>query len=561
MSRRTLLGATVATGAAAVGTRSAGAQATPQASPDASPAVIASQPAGSFPLTEDTDTLSVLVAGNAFVGDFENNEFTRWYEERTNVHIEWTVLPVEDVQTTLNVRLASGDYPDVLLHTNPSPSVQQVYGTQGTFVPLNELIEQHGVFTRHVFTEYPVAREASTAADGNIYSLPQLNDCYHCSMPIKLWINQQWLDALGLAMPQTTEDYTEVLRAFQDGDPNGNGTTDEFPLTGSPDIGAFNGFFMNAFFPSGIGANLIVLEGQVVPNFTQDGWQQGIVYLSGLYNEGLIDPEAFTRDRDQIRQLSGASGGPEPRIGSVEALWWGAFTTFASGTEGPWQQYTAVPPLQGPEGVRRAAFNPYAASVIGSFIITDRCQNPELAFRWADGLYEIETTLRSIFGVKDADWRWATPDEVGIAGGPAIWARLNPLTNEPTQTQSWNQTGPSFRPNALRLGEAIHPTIPRELQQEVILYTQTKEKYEPYQLPADMVLPPLYFTAEQSQQVAELGTSIMPYVEQVLAQGIRGDIDISTEWENYLATLETMGLSRYVELHQAALNQSARATW
>ena len=38
------------------------------------------------------------------------------------------------------------------------------------------------------------------------------------------------LDALGLEMPQTVDEYYETLVAFRDKDPNGNGEQDEIPL-------------------------------------------------------------------------------------------------------------------------------------------------------------------------------------------------------------------------------------------------------------------------------------------------------------------------------------------
>ena len=43
------------------------------------------------------------------------------------------------------------------------------------------------------------------------------------SMSQKMFIYEPWLDALGLEMPTTTEEFYKVLVAFRDMDPNGNG--------------------------------------------------------------------------------------------------------------------------------------------------------------------------------------------------------------------------------------------------------------------------------------------------------------------------------------------------
>ena len=44
------------------------------------------------------------------------------------------------------------------------------------------------------------------------------------------WIRQDWLDKLGLAVPTTVDELHDVLLAFKNNDPNGNGKADEIPL-------------------------------------------------------------------------------------------------------------------------------------------------------------------------------------------------------------------------------------------------------------------------------------------------------------------------------------------
>ncbi len=408
------------------------------------------------------------------------------------------------------------------------------------------------MYTKRAFEQYPLARVASTATDGNLYSLPQVNDCFHCSMSAKLWINEEFLATLGPSMPTTTEEYADVLRAIKANDANGNGNPDEWPLTGSFESwhGQLDHYFMNSFtFHPGNELRLIVVDGQVTPAYTQDAWRDGIAYLAGLYAEGLIDPEIFTRDVDQLRRIGDGNGGSDAIIGSVPAGWFGEFSTYSPETQGLWTQYTTVPPLQGPGGVRYASFNPYAAASVGAFIITDKCQNPELAFKWADSLGEIEATTHSIHGVKDRDWAWANEGDIGINGEQAIWKSITDIANVPTQNAHWSQAGPSYRSNAYRLGESV-PVEEAQLHIEVILYNQTKDNYEPFKQPAEMALPPLYFSEGQAQLVAELTPTIEAYVDETLARGVTGQIDIATEWPNYLASLEAMGLPQFVQAHQ-----------
>ena len=40
--------------------------------------------------------------------------------------------------------------------------------------------------------------------DGQTYSLVNINDCYHCKFARKMWVNQNYLDEMGVEIP---EDY------------------------------------------------------------------------------------------------------------------------------------------------------------------------------------------------------------------------------------------------------------------------------------------------------------------------------------------------------------------
>lgn len=521
------------------------------------------EPPVELPLVEEKTTLRILQVQNPSVENYETNTFTQWLEEQTNVHIEWQTVPLDEAEAALTLRLASGDYPDILMDFNPTPSVIQLYGSQGIFIPLNDLIEQHGTMTRLHWETTPSARVASTAPDGNIYSLPSINDCYHCTMSAKLWINQEWLDTLGLEMPQTTEEYAEVLRAFKDGDPNGNGEADEIPLTGSGIVGgAWHGspdhYFMNSFiYHPGNDLRLIQDNGKVIAIYAQEAWREGIKYLAGLHAEGLLSPEIFTNDRDQLRALGNGRDGVAI-VGSVPAGWFGEFMTFTAGESGPWDAYTAVPPLEGPDGTRYSMHDTFQAPIVGTFIITDKCQNPELAMKWADFLGRVEPTTRSIHGVKDEDWRWAYEGEIGIDGEQAWWHSITDVANIPSQNIHWSQDGPSVRTAKYRLSQVVPDpdNITAGANLEVVLYNLTKERYAPYAPEQPMNLPPMYFTVEQANEVATILPQLETYVNETFAQAVTGQLDIESEWDNYLANLEAIGLSTFVDLHQQVLDET-----
>ena len=123
------------------------------------------------------------------------------------------------------------------------------YGKQGVLLPLNDLIKEHAPNLQQVLDSDDEYRALATAPDGNIYGIPQLIECFHCTWPNKLWMNSTWLDNLNLEAPKTHEEFKDVLRAFKDDDPNGNGSNDEIPFSGSISIAQHSviPFLMNGF--------------------------------------------------------------------------------------------------------------------------------------------------------------------------------------------------------------------------------------------------------------------------------------------------------------------------
>ncbi|GGD83398.1 sugar ABC transporter substrate-binding protein [Paenibacillus nasutitermitis] len=494
-----------------------------------------------MPITQTKTTLKVLMYGSSLVENFATNEFIKWLEDQTNIHIEWEVAPEKSAQEKLNITLAGGDYPDVIMGFNVTPVQMSLYGKDGVFMPLSNLIDKYGVETKKMFDAVPYAKDTITAPDGNMYGLPQVNECYHCTMSQKMWINQEWLTKLGLQMPATTEEFYQVFKAFKENDPNGNGKKDEIALAGYVNSGP-EMFLMSAFVEKDMN-DMIVNNGKVDVAFTQPGWKDGLAYLHKLYAEGLIAPETFTQDVNGIKKMSGQT---EMILGAVPANYSGVILPSADRVK----DYAAVPPLQGPGGLKSVSLNPYGLSQ-GVYIITDKAKNPEAAFRMADFLYSEEATMRAIFGRPDQEWTKNTADDTSIAGEPAKWKRLVTLTG--LQNFGWAQTGPSLRTSAFRLSEAGTPGT-----QETILYQETKEKYEPAKIDSNKVVPPLFFTKDQSEELANLTKTITDYKKEFLARTVSGDIDLEKEWNTYLKNLDNMNLKRYLQIYQEAYDANSK---
>src|SRR5690606_22923264 len=152
-------------------------------------------------------------------------------EEMTGIKIDWDEYTAADIEEKRNLALASDQLPDIFFRTIMPDNNIDMYGRDGSFIRLNELIDQYAPNIKKLLDEKPGIRKAISRSDGRIYSLPNLVDAPSIQVNSKLFINQEWLEATNQRMPTTTDELYEVLKGFREGDPNKNQQMDEIPLT------------------------------------------------------------------------------------------------------------------------------------------------------------------------------------------------------------------------------------------------------------------------------------------------------------------------------------------
>jgi putative aldouronate transport system substrate-binding protein len=513
-------------------------------------------PAGQFPIVTQPTVIKILLnAGDAKVKDFNTNAYTKWLEDKTGIDLQIDVVTgsTADAQTKLNLVLASGDLPDLLLGFPVTSSLLAQQGAQGTFVALNDLMAKYGEETKRVFEkERPQLLPLNVSPDGKLYGLPEINECFHCFLSQKMWVYKPWLDKLGIAIPTTTDEFEAMLQAFKDKDPNGNGIADEVPFSGNSASDSAGGwhnsvdqFLMNSFvFYDRIQQDrLLLIDGKVQAAYAQPGYKEGLKYLHKLYAEGLMDPNALIQDNAALLQL-GSQMDPH-LLGAVTGGWMGTYTnpkTIAQG--GEMDNWIAIPPLKGPEGVQTAAYAPWGFSV-GRCIVTNKSAHPDVAFRLCDLMYSNEATMRNVFGVEDLDWVKPPEGEKSIDGGQAAYRTLGNWDADITDT-NWRQDGITYRTSAFRLSQSATDQFV-----EVPLYVASNAML-PYAPALKDLIPPLTFSDADSKELTETQLAVKTYADEMLTKFITGESDIDGEWDTYLQTLDSQGLPRLLEINQKA---------
>ena len=134
-------------------------------------------PEGVFPIVDERITMTAFLPTGSFVDDYQDNAFVRYLEKKTNVLLELDTAPGAEALQKRNLLLASGDYPEIFI-AGFSKFEQQFYGSQGVFLPLNDLIAEYGVNTRKAFADYPLVKANLTMPDGTIYALPDIKTVF-----------------------------------------------------------------------------------------------------------------------------------------------------------------------------------------------------------------------------------------------------------------------------------------------------------------------------------------------------------------------------------------------
>jgi putative aldouronate transport system substrate-binding protein len=514
---------------------------------------------GQYPIVKEKVTLTAFIPSLGFIQDIKTNKSAMWLEEKTNVHVEWIESSKVDAKTRLSILLAGGDYPDMLVGTGQNGaglSVQDVYryGTQGVFIPLNDLIKKQGYYVTELLTKELAVEPAITSPNGSIYGLPAVfTDDYHMTMRQKLWIEKNWLARLGLAMPKTTDDLYAVAKAFKEKDANGNGDpNDEIPMTGAKrsqeDLAMW---IMNAFIPAGgpddSGDALLnnyefLIKGKVSFSADKPEFREGLRFINKLYKEKLIDVAALTQDKEQIKPL--VDGGTVSRVGMAASHHPGNFASQTDTSDAArWKQYVAVPPIKGPKGAQSTPWIIDGVIQPGQFEITSKCKYPEVAFKWADTTFSLEFAMHEK-GVQGVHWAYVDASEklVDFTGKPAVYKLLKTIVKEDNAQINLGQGWTRNLKNEAAKGAGY--------SYEEMLYNQTK-LYEPYKV-ARFPYATAPIAEKDMQEFTDLRRTIHTFVAESIDRFIIGDLSLDTQWDSYVAQLAQIGLPRLLAIMEAS---------
>ncbi|WP_245864382.1 extracellular solute-binding protein [Paenibacillus donghaensis] len=304
--------------------------------------------------------------------DYNSYPVAKVIEEQTGYKVKYEMLPADKAMDKLNLLISSAEPYDVIT-IGGDKAVYTDYAKMGALVDLTPLLDQYGEHIKAAVSEESLE---AMKVDGKIYAIPNRSSEFAA---MSLLIRQDWLDKLGLAVPTTTDELTEVLKVFKEKDPGGTGDKGA-PMTidGSiPMIPNLTGSF-------GISHGWDILDDKLVSTPQNPGFKEYLTYVADLYKQGLLDKE-FAVNKDATVKEKFTSG----RAGVIPLGWYDIpMIADALAQNLPDAKYTYIPALKGKDGKQGLGMG-------GGFdritFVPKASKHPEDAVKWMNAKLEKET--------------------------------------------------------------------------------------------------------------------------------------------------------------------------
>ncbi|WP_248930957.1 extracellular solute-binding protein [Paenibacillus hamazuiensis] len=200
----------------------------------------------------------------------------------------------DDYKNQLNVRMASGNFPD--LFAVDRAQLKQ-FAEQGLLLDLTPYKDK--LKTTVDFIGADSLKKGTQ--NGKLYAIAKSPQIPYNTF----WIRKDWLDKLGMKPPTTPDELLEVAKAFTEKDPDGNGKKDTYGITGGK-LGAFSPVF--GAYGTGSPGNFYVKDGKLVNALYDPAMKDALAFIKKMIDAGAVDPELLSNNSTQQYQQKGIKG-------------------------------------------------------------------------------------------------------------------------------------------------------------------------------------------------------------------------------------------------------------
>jgi len=212
-----------------------------------------------------------------------------------NIEFDWMwEVPSTQYDTKLDMALASKQYPDILQCDFETYCYLK---EAGLLADLSDVWEEYACEPLKASLNKFLYN--TTEEDGRLLGIPYANDPA-TTIKVLFW-RTDWLKALDMEMPSNLDEFTAIVKAMRDNDPDGNGEKDTYGLAAQQDpfggVGLLPVFHAFNAYPT----SWLEKDGALVNGITLPEVKDALDYLRDLYADGYINPEFATLSEEQVK--------------------------------------------------------------------------------------------------------------------------------------------------------------------------------------------------------------------------------------------------------------------
>lgn len=467
-------------------------------------------------------------------------------EEETNVHVDWTAISSDQWGDKISLNMANANtLTDFVFTAGFGDNDLIRYADQGVIVPVEEYIDNYMPNLKAVFDKYPEYRTMCEDADGHIWALPWIEQLGSEKTAIQTvgnnmtFINQKWLDFLGLETPTTVDEFEQVLLAFQEHAPE---LQKEFGIDGDiipmscivndqdPNL-LINGFG-DGIGDVDMGQHIAVTDDKkVICTATTDGFRKGVEWLHKLYAEGLIDPECFTQDWSTY-----VAKGKSHRYGVC-------FTWDVANIDNI-QDYVPLKALK----ADTVNVTPQNGSFTSGFdrgrcVVTSVCKNPAFVCAWLDKMYDPFQSPQNNWGTYGEDDDFDIFELSENEDGEKMLKHAPLGDASPVEVREAECVGGPLAVLDEYYGKYV--TCPDDAQYRL----DWIKDYYTDDMHCKYVYPRVFMSSEDTEKLSAIQTDLVSYLNSSKAEFIRDGIT-DDSWNAYINQVDSYGLDQYLEIYQ-----------
>lgn len=461
-------------------------------------------------------------------------------EKKFNITLKPTVVSSAQEKEALSILLSSNKLPDIMRVGNYYNIDLPTLRANKQLITLDSYKDKMPDYMKIVDSN-SVIRKNISDADGSILFFCDPNIELEQGFGGGIEIRMDWLKTLGLDMPKTPEEFLNVMRAFRDDDPNGNGKKDEIPFVGSRGSLLTLG---DCFGVTGVDDAFVMkggLGGEIVFSpYEETDFKAMLKFMATMYQEKLIN-DNFLVMKGEMRDTWMAQGVAGSTLtGSTNMAKWNQ-----SKCDDP--NFLLWPmPGMAYNGVKYFDRGDVSSQMDeGVTFITTSCKNPEKAVEYLNYGYTEEGHKLTTFGVEGIQY---SMDNGLVKFSDFITNNKDGLTLGAAQSK---YTGlPAMNTYAdMQLKAQTLFTDPACRQ--AILSSWTNDFDDKH----NINLPRLTYTDDERTEYTAIMADVKTYLEENINKFITGTLDIEKDYPQFIKDLKSMKADRAVEINKAAVKR------